>query len=101
MDRKTKNKLRNMKWGRILVMHFVKLLEKFEANKTMLSIVNRDSDIVENLIKELEKPFTKLSPNKPIDPQGTGHRKRFSVIRTVDEDSLMKSETRNINVIIR
>ena len=96
MDKKKRNRLRNMKWGRMLVMYFVKLLEKNEANKVMLSIINRESDIVDNLIKELEKPFSRLSMNQPIDPQ-KGCRNRFAVIR-VHEENLMKTETRNINV---
>ena len=116
MDKRKRQKLRNMKWGKILVTYFLKLLEKSEANRIMQSIVNRESDIVDNLIKEIEKPFTKLSTNNTNNtnkndnesnalinsiPLNNKHgRKRFSIMRSYDSNYL-KCETRNINVKIK
>lgn len=105
MDKGTVEKLRHMKWGKIMVKYFVKLLEKQETNKIMQSILERDSDIVTNLIRELDKPFIKVKEcaSKRLDfllpsPIKNSKRKRY-IIERIDETDIFNRDTRNIQVI--
>jgi len=86
-----------MKWGRKLVTYFIILLEKNESKRLMQSIINKQSDIVDNLIKELEKPINISNKKEEKGEVKNLGKKLFTMTRTT-EDNYLKSETRNISV---
>lgn len=89
------------KWGKILVIYFIREMERKETEKYLRSLMDREGDILEIIISEFQKPEKSLKEIKS-KKENKENKEKNDIIKNefFNENIKNKEDTRNTKVNI-